>query len=57
MTPKEKKELEEVTLIASGYEWECPKCKYLNIEIEANDQVKCTHCYKKFSTSLQHAEG
>ena len=57
MKKNETKELEEVTLISAGYEWECPKCEYANIENEATEVVKCTSCYKKYSTSLQHAEG
>ena len=48
--------METVTLISSGYEWECPKCEFFNMEYEANLNVKCDSCGKEFMTSLQHAE-
>lgn len=40
-----------VDLIASGYEWICPKCDSLNHEIEAKENVTCSECKGKFSTS------
>ena len=51
------KAMETVTLIASGYEWDCPKCEYLNLINEATETVKCGYCNKEFLTSIQHAEG
>jgi hypothetical protein len=40
---KEHTPLESVDLIASGYEWTCPKCDKLNHEIEFKygEKVKC----------------
>ena len=40
--------LESVELIASGYEWECPECEWLNLEIEITEIVTCMKCNKKF---------
>lgn len=38
---KEQDEMETVDLIASGYEWVCPKCGKLNHEIEVTETVTC----------------
>ena len=51
------KELEEVTLIASGYEWECPKCEFTMHEIEIVSEVYCRNCNTTYTTYIQHAEG
>lgn len=47
-----KKQIETVDLIASGYEWECPKCCHLNKEIEALHFVQCRNknCLAKYET-------
>lgn len=34
----------EVDLIASGYEWVCPKCDCENREIEVSESVTCDEC-------------
>lgn len=41
---------ESVSLIASGYEWMCPNCDYLNTEIEIVEVVKCRECYHVYNT-------
>lgn len=52
------REIVEVDLIASGYEWECPNCEKFNREIETSEQVKCTKCKRTFNVSgTYHAEG
>jgi uncharacterized protein (DUF983 family) len=48
------KELEEVDLIASGYEWTCPNCDELNHEIEITETVCCKDCKQKYSTGETH---
>lgn len=49
---------ETVTLIASGYEWICPKCDHLNHEIEANLTVTCRECGAEWETEPpEHAIG
>lgn len=40
-----------VDLIASGYEWTCPKCKELNRIIEYREQVTCSTCSTTFNTN------
>jgi len=53
-------ELEPVEIIASGYEWICPKCKTLNKihEIPLEEIVKCIHCNTKFRIEdFYHAYG
>jgi DNA-directed RNA polymerase subunit RPC12/RpoP len=37
-----------VELIASGYEWTCPKCSRLNNEIEVTETVTCPGCNTTF---------
>jgi len=39
----------EIDLIAIGYEWTCPKCEELKIEIEFMTQVSCLKCRLTFS--------
>lgn len=47
--------MEEVTMIASGYEWECPKCEVENIHPwipvigPALGELKCMGCGEVFS--------
>jgi DNA-directed RNA polymerase subunit RPC12/RpoP len=48
--------LETVDLIASGYEWTCPKCEMLNEEIEVAEKVSCRNCRRIFKVQdYQHA--
>lgn len=44
-------EEESIEMIASGYEWACPRCQELNHEIEVADRVECRHCRKSFPVS------
>lgn len=45
-----------VDIIASGYEWICPDCERLNMEIEITVTVECRDCTRIFETaSLEHA--
>lgn len=49
---------ETVSLIASGYEWTCPKCDTLNNEIKTRENVTCRHCGASWPVdSYDHAEG
>ncbi|MGD8455578.1 MAG: hypothetical protein PVF83_04265 [Anaerolineales bacterium] len=41
-------EEETVELIASGYEWTCPHCDYLNKEIEIPEKVVCSRCKREY---------
>ena len=45
-TVKIKREM--VDLQASGYEWTCPNCKFLNHEVEISQSVKCSACNKEY---------
>lgn len=48
--------METVDLIASGYEWTCPKCDALNKEIEITETVKCSECGIEFEIGdVNHA--
>ena len=50
------KRCETVSLIASGYEWNCPMCGRRNTEIEILDEVECPNCFKSFAVDIcQHA--
>ena len=52
--------MQTVELIASGYEWECPECEFLNKEIEITLTVTCEHCQEKFEVDVygaHHAYG
>lgn len=42
---------ETVDIIASGYEWVCPKCEHFNREIEHTEQVQCEMCERVFETN------
>lgn len=49
---------ETVDIIASGYEWICPKCEHFNTEIEYTKQVQCNQCERVFLTDPpEHAMG
>lgn len=37
-----------IYLIASGYEWTCPRCQRLHREIEITQQVACPHCRRAY---------
>lgn len=50
-TADEVKKLEGVELIASGYEWTCPNCDYLNREIELTETVECGACRKVYEVT------
>jgi DNA-directed RNA polymerase subunit RPC12/RpoP len=48
--------MDTVDLIASGYEWTCPKCETLNEEIEVTEKVSCRNCGRIFKVQdYQHA--
>lgn len=50
--------MDSVELIASGYEWVCPKCDCVNDEIEITEEVECDMCGFKFTVSeIHHAHG
>lgn len=59
MEGDEAAEIEEVEIIASGYEWICPNCEYPNTEIEATEFVVCkSNCGKRFRVAdYYHATG
>lgn len=53
-----KKKLPTVDVIASGYEWICPKCKFLNRDEEYKTKVTCGKCKRKYETNPpEHALG
>ena len=45
--------MERIELIASGYEWTCPRCDEFNEEIEVKEEVCCRKCGKEFEV-LDH---
>lgn len=46
---------EEVQIIASGHEWDCPHCGYPNHEIAATEFVVCrSNCWKRFRVADYH---
>lgn len=48
--------MENVDIIASGYEWICPECGEYNTEIEITETVNCCYCDTIFDTNLpEHA--
>lgn len=52
--------MDEVELIAAGYEWYCPdeECECFNREIEITETVVCDGCGKTFKVSdAYHAHG
>ncbi|KPL72236.1 hypothetical protein ADN00_15575 [Ornatilinea apprima] len=49
---------EGVDLIASGYEWVCPKCDWKNDEFEVTETVTCKSCGATFKVDdYNHAVG
>jgi transcription elongation factor Elf1 len=47
-----------VDMIASGYDWTCPKCNHWNNEIEWKETVVCANaeCGQSFTTNVpEHA--
>lgn len=51
-------ETQSVELIASGYEWTCPRCDHLNTEIASSETVTCVKCGSSFNVDYTyHAEG
>ena len=40
--------MKKVTVVASGYEWICPKCETLNAEIEWSENLQCSMCEEVF---------
>src|SRR5215475_7138687 len=44
-------DMEEVTLIASGYDWWCKTCEALNKETACPDTVTCSNCGASFKTA------
>lgn len=49
---------DSVTLIASGYEWICPKCEHFNHEIEVTPAVTCDNCQAMWEVNdYYHAIG
>lgn len=40
-----------VDLIASGYEWKCPECGFLNKEAEVYSNVTCEKCEQVFDVN------
>ena len=56
----ENKEKEEVDMIASGYEWICPKCETFHqvIEIPKVEEATCKKCHEQFQIGEPfHARG
>lgn len=52
--------METVEIIASEYEWKCPKCDAWNTEVECPVRVKCSEyeCGEEFLTaSPKHVLG
>ena len=48
--------MENVDLIASGYEWDCPECGSRNEEVSAIGIVQCDSCDNQFEVgSVNHA--
>lgn len=50
------KEETTVNLIASGYDWTCPKCDINQHEIEAKSEVTCHECHTQYTVdNVWHA--
>jgi len=50
--------MEKVDVISSGYEWVCPYCETLNLEIEYKDKYFCGECGQQVEANLpEHALG
>jgi len=47
-----------VDVIARGYEWVCPHCQALNVEIEYREKYFCGECGQQVEANLpEHAVG
>ena len=44
-------EKEAVRLISQGYEWTCPNCDTLNMELTYGTYVDCFECCKRYEVS------
>ena len=55
---KQEQKMKKVTLIASGYDWECPDCNKLN-SCKYSEYVTCKHCgiTSEVGDELYHATG
>ena len=51
---EEEQEEDSVEMIASGYEWTCPKCEALMQEIEITPKVKCHDCSTVYNVDDYH---
>ena len=50
--------MKKVDVIASGYEWVCPKCGTLNKEMEYKPYYCCCKCAEEVQANLpEHAMG
>ena len=50
--------MKTVDIIASGYEWICPKCSEYNKETGITEVVTCAYCGTEFETNpAEHAYG
>lgn len=50
--------MQQVDMIASGYEWTCPVCDHLNSEFEILEKVTCVECGETYEVnSVEHAYG
>lgn len=48
--------MEQVDIIASGYEWFCPSCDCFHEQAHWTEQVICKKCSETFETALpEHA--
>ena len=43
-----------VAVVASGYEWICPKCEHLNRMAGYRSDVECEKCCEEFAADLPH---
>ena len=41
-------EIEEIDLVASGYDWDCPVCNVWNYVIQVEQEVECNECHMVF---------
>lgn len=48
------KQLDDIELVASGYEWYCPKCNEMNNIPEVTEIVTCEKCNQLYATGYYH---
>jgi len=49
-------ELDSVELIASGYEWVCPRCDQFHRIMETVEEVECQRCHWRYEVGdIHHA--